>query len=100
MNYREKTPNITSTGAGKNYDGHRIFHTIRTGLIEYIYNDGTTRYATAEETARFKNDLTAAAAENPKVSWYLEKHPSMKAAKPLIDHLANGPADNDLKKTG
>ena len=71
--YKECPPDITGTGAGKNYDGFRIFHTRKSGLIEHILADGSIRPASTEERERFVTDLTAASHKDDKVRGYLDK---------------------------
>ncbi len=89
--YREGAPDITTTGAGKNYDGHRIFHMISTGRIERIEDDGSVNPAKAEDISRFRRDLTAASARDKKVREYLERFPFLKEARQDIDGMKPEP---------
>ncbi len=78
MRYVEGPPQATTTGVGKDYNGYRIFHAARTGLIERIENDGETRRPSEAEAERFRKDLSAAASRDKEVRAYLSRFPGLR----------------------
>ncbi len=78
MRYVEGPPQATTSGVGKDYRGYRIFHSLRTGLIERVENDGATGPASEAERVQFRKDLTAAASRDKGVRDYLSRFPGLR----------------------
>jgi hypothetical protein len=100
--YKEKEPDLTSTGLGKNYKGFRIFHERKTDRIERIGDDYTLSAPGEGELARFRQDLAAAARKSAAIAAYIRQFASLRmqgeaeGLKPEPEGMA-GPSD---KTTG
>lgn len=78
--FRDSPPDVTDTGIGKNYNGHRLFHSRRTCVIEYILYDGSRRAPDPPDVETFKRDLTEAARNGDvKVRRYLREYRNLMA---------------------
>ncbi len=76
--FHEAEPDVSASGIGKNYNGHRIFHARRTRLTEYIFSDGTTVIASKADSDKFRHDLSEAAKKDTKVADYLKLFPELR----------------------
>lgn len=75
--FKEAEPQATESGIGKNYDGFRMFHSRRTGKVDFINDDYSEREPTPGELERFRKDLQSAALRDRKVASYLSDFPDL-----------------------
>ncbi len=78
MRYIESEPKATTSGIGKDYRNFRIFHSVRSGMIERIENDGAAGPASAAEIEQFRRDLGVAAARDKEIRGYLARFPALR----------------------